>query len=251
MTRSISAHKPAGEEFLQALFCQVITRGDASHRLRIAKPLSPLDRERRLNRMNNEHLLDAEIGSFDENILPHLDAAHNFARWLVRNSDDAEDVVQEACLRAFRYYGTFRGGSARAWLLRIVRTTSFSWLQKNRGRQLETEFDEEIHRSGGEDLNPETLLLQRANTQLVDQAMRQLPGRLREVLVLRELEGFSYKEIADMVGIPLGTVMSTLSRARERWHRLSDLVRRQEPPKGPSAESDAKLQETETDAVLV
>ncbi len=213
--------------------------------------MSPLDRERRLNRMNNEHLLDAEIGSFDENILPHLDAAHNFARWLVRNSDDAEDVVQEACLRAFRYYGTFRGGNARAWLLRIVRTTSFSWLQKNRGRQLETEFDEEIHRSGGEDLNPETLLLQRANTQLVDQAMRQLPGRLREVLVLRELEGFSYKEIADMVGIPLGTVMSTLSRARERWHRLSDLVRRQEPPKGPSAESDAKLQETETDAVLV
>ena len=143
------------------------------------------------------------------------------------------------------------GGNARAWLLRIVRTTSFSWLQKNRGRQLETEFDEEIHRSGGEDLNPETLLLQRANTQLVDQAMRQLPGRLREVLVLRELEGFSYKEIADMVGIPLGTVMSTLSRARERWHRLSDLVRRQEPPKGPSAESDAKLQETETDAVPV
>src|SRR5436309_1413002 len=110
MTRSISAHKPAGEEFLQALFCQVITRGDASHRLRIAKPLSPLDRERRLNRMNNEHLLDAEIGSFDENILPHLDAAHNFARWLVRNSDDAEDVVQEACLRAFRYYGTSGAG---------------------------------------------------------------------------------------------------------------------------------------------
>ena len=81
---------------MQALFCQVITRGDASHRLRIAKPLRPLDRERRLNSMNNEHLLDAEIGSFDENILPHLDAAHNFARWLVRNSDDAEDVVQEA-----------------------------------------------------------------------------------------------------------------------------------------------------------
>jgi RNA polymerase sigma-70 factor (ECF subfamily) len=183
--------------------------------------LRPLDRERTLPSMNNEYLVDDEIGSFDEIILPHLNAAHNFARWLVRNSDDAEDVVQEACLRAFRYFGTFRGRNARAWLLGIVRTTSFSWLRKNRGRQLETEFDEEIHQAGGEDLNPETLLLQRANTQLFDQAMRQLPDRLREVLVLRELEGLSYREIADVVGIPMGTVMSTLSRARERWHRLS------------------------------
>ena len=214
--------------------------------------MRPLDCEPRLPNMKNqynEHLVDAEIGSFDQIILPHLDAAYNFARWLVRNSDDAEDVVQEACLRAFRYFGTFRGRNARAWLLRIVRTTSYSWLQQNRGQQLETEFDEEIHRSGGEDLNPETLLLQRANTQLIDQALRQLPGRLREVLVLRELEGLSYKEIADVVGIPMGTVMSTLSRARERL--LSDLVRRQEQPKGPSPVRDAELQETDTDAVSV
>ena len=232
--------------------CQVITKGGASHRSRIANPLRPLDREHRLDSMNNEHSVDTEIGSFDEIILPHLDAAHNFARWLLRNSDDAEDVVQEACLRAFRYFGTFRGGNARAWLLRIVRTTSFSWLQKNRWRRLETEFDEEIHRSGAEDLNSETLLLQRANTQLVDQAMRQLPDRLREVLVLRELEGLSYKQMADVVGIPMGTVMSTLSRARDRFrHRLSELVRQQEQPKGPSAVSDAKLEATETDAVLM
>jgi RNA polymerase sigma-70 factor (ECF subfamily) len=109
-----------------------------------------------------------------------------------------------------------------------------------------------MHQSAGEDLNPETLLLQRANTHLVDQAMRQLPDRWREVLVLRELEGLSYQEIADVVGIPNGTVMSTLSRARERFrHRLSDLVRRQEQPKGLSAVSDGKLQETETDAVPV
>ena len=188
--------------------------------------------------MNNGHLVDTEIGNFDEIILPHLDAAHNLARWLLRNSDDAEDVAQEACLRAFRYFGTFRGGNARAWLLKIVRTTSFSWLQKNRGRDLETEFDEEIHRSGGGDLDSEALLLQGATTQLVDQAMRQLPDRLREVLVLRELEGLSYKELADVVGIPMGTVMSTLFRARERFrHTLSDLVRRQEQPKGPSAQS--------------
>jgi RNA polymerase sigma-70 factor (ECF subfamily) len=234
------------------LFFQVITRGDSSHRLRIATPLRPLDGERRLHSMNNQYnayLVETKISSFDEIILPHLDAAHNLARWLVRNSDDAEDVVQEACLRAFRYFGTFRRENARAWLLRIVRTTSFSWLQQNRRRQVETDFDEEIHRSGGKDLNPETLVLQRANAQLVDQALRQLPDRLREVLVLRELEGLSYKEIADVVGIPMGTVMSTLSRARERL--LSDLVRRQEQPKGPSAVSDAKLQETETDAVSV
>ena len=205
----------------------------------------PLDRDHRLSSMNNGHLVDTEIGSFDEIILPHLDAAHNFARWLLRNSDDAEDVAQEACLRAFRYFGTFRGGNARAWLLQIVRTTAFSWLQKNRGRQLETEFDEEIHRSESEDLTSEAVLLQRANTQLVDQAMRQLPDRLREVLVLRELEGLSYKEIADVVRIPMGTVMSTLSRARERFrHRLRDLIRRQEQQKGPSAVSDAELQET-------
>lgn len=187
--------------------------------------MRPTGYEHTFNDMKDEQLVDARIDSFDEVILPYLDAAHNFARWLMHNSDDAEDVVQEACLRAFRYFGTFRGGNPRAWLLRIVRTTSFSWLQKNRGRQLDTEFNEEIHHSGGEDLGPETLLLQRADTQLIDRAMRQLPDRLREVLVLRELEGLSYKEISDVVGIPMGTVMSTLSRARERFrHRLSELA---------------------------
>jgi RNA polymerase sigma-70 factor (ECF subfamily) len=95
----------------------------------MGKPLRPLPHERRFDGMHNEHLVDLQIGSFDEIILPHLDAAHNLARWLVRSSDDAEDVVQEACLRAFRYFGTFRGGNARAWLLRIVRTTAFGWLQ--------------------------------------------------------------------------------------------------------------------------
>ncbi|MGE5833156.1 MAG: sigma-70 family RNA polymerase sigma factor [Acidobacteriota bacterium] len=185
--------------------------------------------------MHNELSGDA-IASFDEIILPHLDAAHNLARWLVRGSDDAEDVVQEACLRAFRYFGTFRGGSARAWLLSIVRTTAFGWLQKNHAQQLATEFDEEIHRKEGEALNPEALLLQRADTQLLEQAMNHLPDRLREVLVLREVEGLSYKEIAEVVAVPMGTVMSTLFRARERFrHAASDLVRRQGQPMGSSA----------------
>jgi len=128
----------------------------------------------------------------------------------VRGGDDAEDVVQEACLRAFRYFGTFRGGNARAWLLRIVRTTALRWLQKNRAPQLATEFNEEIHSEECEAHNPESLLLQRADMRLLEQAMNHLPDRLREVLVLRELEGLSYREIADVVGVPMGTVMSTL-----------------------------------------
>jgi RNA polymerase sigma-70 factor (ECF subfamily) len=200
--------------------------------------------------MNNEHPLDPQTRGFDAIILPHLDAAHNLARWLVRGSDDAEDVVQEACLRAFRYFATFRDGNARAWLLRIVHTTAIGWRQKNRVQQLATEFNEEIHSEGCEALNPETVLLQRADTQLVEQAMNRLPVRWREVLVLRELEGFSYKEIADVVGVPMGTVMSTLFRARERFlGAASDLVRRQAQLKGFSVPGDAKLQELKQDAV--
>jgi RNA polymerase sigma-70 factor (ECF subfamily) len=198
--------------------------------------------ERRFDCMHDER--------FDELILPHLDAAHNLARWLVRGSDDAEDVVQEACLRAFRYFGTFRGGNARAWLLSIVRTTAFRWLQKNRTQQLTTEFNEAIHSQECEALNPETLLLQRADRQLLELAMNHLPVRLREVLMLRELEGLSYKEIAEVVGVPMGTVMSTLFRARERFRRaVIDLVRRQAQPKGSTVLSDAELMELEQEAV--
>ena len=244
-------HKPAGETFPQALAYQVITRGGRSHPSRIDQPLRPLPHERRFNGMQNEHVAGRQIGSFDEIILPHLDAAHNLARWLVRRSDDAEDVVQEACLRAFRYFGTFRGGNARAWLLSIVRTTAYRRLQKNRAQQLATEFNEEVHSEGCEALNPETLLLQRADTQLLEQAMNHLPVRLREVLMLRELEGSSYKEIADVVGVPMGTVMSTLFRARERLRQTaSELVRRQAQPKDFSAVSDPELELTQ-DAIPV
>jgi RNA polymerase sigma-70 factor, ECF subfamily len=196
--------------------------------------------------MNDERSAGNVIGSFDEIILPHLNAAHNLARWLVRGSNDAEDVVQEACLRAVRYFGTFHGGNARAWLLRIVRNTAIRWRQKNRAHQLATELDEQIHGQFGDGLNPEALLLQLADTHLVEQAMNHLPIRLREVLILRELEGLSYKEIAEVVGVPMGTVMSTLSRARERFRlAVSDLVRRQAQSTGSSALSQARLQETE------
>jgi RNA polymerase sigma-70 factor, ECF subfamily len=184
--------------------------------------------ECRFDVMHNENERNPETGTFDEIILPHLDAAHNLARWLVRGRDDAEDVVQEACLRALRYFGTFRSGNARAWLLSIVRTTVFRRWHTNRAQQLETEFDEEIHSAGDAALNPEHLLFQRLDSQWVEQAMCQLPARFREVLVLRELEGLSYKEISAVVGVPIGTVMSTLSRARERFrHIASDPARRQ------------------------
>src|SRR5262249_9186330 len=161
-------HQPAGEKLQQTLARQSITKGGSSHGARSGQPLRRLPDERRLNSMHDE------IGSFDEIILPHLNAAHNLARWLLRGSADVEGVVQEACLRAFRYFGTFRGGNARAWLLRIVRTTAFTRLEKTREQQLATEFNEEIHSEGCEALNPEALLLQRADRQLLEEAMNQL-----------------------------------------------------------------------------
>jgi RNA polymerase sigma-70 factor, ECF subfamily len=157
----------------------------------------------------------AAIGeSFDEVVLPHLDAGYRLARWLVRNEHDAEDVVQEASLRAFRYFRTFTGGDGRAWFLRIVRNTCSGW----RGHQFDAltdPFDEEQHRSARPAPDPETLLLQTDDATLIARALRNLPDRFHQLLVLRELEGLSYRELADVTGIPIGTVMSRLSRARE------------------------------------
>jgi RNA polymerase sigma factor (sigma-70 family) len=154
--------------------------------------------------------------NFETSVLPHLDAAYNLARWLTRNDQDAQDAVQEACLRAFRFFGSFRGGDARAWLLKIVRNTCYTQLQKNQPQELATTFDEEIHSEDDGSMNPETLLLRSADSQLLRQALEELPVNFREVLVLRELEGLSYREIAEVSNIRLGTVMSSLSRARER-----------------------------------
>ena len=146
--------------------------------------------------------------------MPHLDAAYNLARWLTRNETDAEDVVQEATLRAFKAFDGFRGGDGRAWLLTIVRHTCYTWLRQNRAHELATEFNEETH--SVESVNPETLLLARADTQLVRQALEALPVEFREVIILRELEGLAYKEIARIADVPVGTVMSRLARARKR-----------------------------------
>jgi RNA polymerase sigma factor (sigma-70 family) len=157
--------------------------------------------------------------TFETEVLPHLDAAYNLARWLTRNGQDAEDVVQEAFLRALRFFVGFRGGNARAWLLKIVRNTYYTRVRQNRPRESTTAFDEEIHSGEIASLSPETLMLQDADGRLLRHALEELPANFREVLVLRELEGLSYKEIADVADIPLGSVMSSLSRARERLRR--------------------------------
>jgi RNA polymerase sigma-70 factor (ECF subfamily) len=155
-----------------------------------------------------------KLASFEQTVLSNLDAAYNLARWLTRDDGDAEDMVQEACLRAFRFFDSFHGGDSRAWLLTIVRHTCYTWLRKNRAHEL-VPFDEEI--DGVETgLNPEELLLQNADQQLLRKAVEELPIEFREVIILRELEELSYKEIASITGVPLGTVMSRLARARKR-----------------------------------
>ena len=159
---------------------------------------------------------ESMLRRFEQAVLPHLPAAYNLARWLTRNDHDAEDVVQEAYMRALRYFDGFHGGDSRPWLLAIVRHTSYTWLQHNRGHELMTAFDEDIHSLDGEATNPETLLLHRTNQLLLRQALEELPVEYREVIILRELEGLSYKEIAAIADLPVGTVMSRLARARKR-----------------------------------
>jgi RNA polymerase sigma factor (sigma-70 family) len=154
--------------------------------------------------------------NFEQDVLPHLDAAYNLARWLMRNDQDAQDVVQESYLRAFRFFSGFHGGNARAWLMKIVRNTCYTCLHANRPLQEAIEFDENFSAPDYHAPNPEELVLQNASGNLLHKALENLPASLREVLILREIEGMSYREIADITGVPLGTVMSSLSRARGR-----------------------------------
>jgi RNA polymerase sigma factor (sigma-70 family) len=154
--------------------------------------------------------------SFDEVVLPHLDAAFNYARWLTRNEADAEDVVQDACVRAFRFFSSLRGDEARAWLLTIVRNTWYGRFPKDAGAPPTTVYDDTKDDRPEDGLSPEALLLQQQTVDRVRDAVEQLPIDFREVIILRELEGLSYKEIAAVMGVPIGTVMSRLARGRER-----------------------------------
>ena len=150
-------------------------------------------------------------------LLSHLDAAYNLARWLTRDEHDAEDIVQEAYMRAYEHFSTFTGGNGRAWLLTIVRNCSYNLLKRNGTRSRDDAFDEQLHtrRTAGA-CDPEAALLREERSELVRNALKDLPAEHREVLILREMEGLSYSEIASVVGVPLGTVMSRLSRGRSR-----------------------------------
>ena len=155
-----------------------------------------------------------ELASFEAMMLPCMDAAHNLARWLLRNEQDAQDVVQEAYLRAFRSFAGFRGSNGRAWLLTIVRNTAYTLLKKNRTADLTTAFDEEIHATDYKSVSPATILEHAEDAELIKNAMDGLRAEFREILVLRHQENLSYNEIGDILKIPIGTVMSRLARAR-------------------------------------
>ena len=161
-----------------------------------------------------------KLARFEQSIMPHMDAAYNLARWLTRDDSNAQDVVQDASLRAFKFFAGFRGGNSRAWLLRIVRNAFYDWLKQNRGEEAKEAFDEELHDAVDETPSPDAVLLQKADHERLYQAIAGLPVEFREILVLRELEGFSYKEISDVAGVPLGTVMSRLARGREHLRAL-------------------------------
>jgi RNA polymerase sigma-70 factor, ECF subfamily len=166
--------------------------------------------------------------SFETVVLPHLDAAYRLARWLVKNEHDAEDVVQDAAMRALRYFRTFTGGSGRAWFLRIVRNTCHGrWTADS--RQPTDVFDEEQHSDPWLLPDPERLLLRADCAEHIERTMGNLPARFRELLVLRELEGLSYRELADVLDIPIGTVMSGLSRARQAFRTAFERELNAEP----------------------
>jgi RNA polymerase sigma-70 factor (ECF subfamily) len=172
---------------------------------------------------------DDQHARFERLIVPHLAAAYNLARWLTRREQDAEDVVQEAYLRAYQFFGGFHGTDGRAWLLAIVRNTCYTWMQRNRPHAAATSFDEEAHGTASEAHDPQAALLTLEDTQLVREALEELPDEFREVIVLRELEGLAYKDIAQIASIPLGTVMSRLARARDRLQQILAPRMKKEP----------------------
>ena len=175
---------------------------------------------------------------FERVIMPHLDAAYNFARWVTRNEHDAEEAVQEAFLRAYRFFGSFRGEDGKAWLFAIVRNTCYTLLGQQSAGPHEA-FDEQLHQpdtlAAGADhtacRSPEALAIERATSKMVNRALEELPTAFREALVMRELEGLSYKEIAKIADVPLGTVMSRLARGRHLLQQALAAAIEEEMPK--------------------
>ena len=159
---------------------------------------------------------ESRLQLFEEIILPHLNAAYNLARWLTRNEHDAQDVVQEAYLRAFRFFDGYKGGDGKSWLLEIVRNTCFTWRRREKRNLATVVFDEAAHTSCVSAPNQEEALVDAAHRTILQNCIERLPEAFREVLVMRDLEEMSYRQIAEVAGLPAGTVMSRLSRARKR-----------------------------------
>ena len=172
-----------------------------------------------------------KLARFEAVILPHLDAAYNLARWLTRHDHNAEDVVQEASVRAYQYFDRFQGDAGRAWLLRIVRNTCYTWLKKNRPHQSAVSLDDARIEVASSSCAPDVQALADVHRELVEGALTELAPDLREVIVLREIEQLSYKEIAVVAEVPLGTVMSRLARARQQLYQL--IQRRMAAPADP------------------
>lgn len=180
---------------------------------------------------------DERRQQFERLVLPYLDDAYNLAHWLMRSDAESQDAVQEAFLRAFRFFGSFHGEDGRAWLLGIVRNTCFTLLERNHRLTAGVEFDEASHSEEALapgavislPLSPEAAAIAGATRELVERALRELPPEFREVLVLREIQGCSYKEIAAIAAVPMGTVMSRLARARRLMQRT--LARRMQSGK--------------------
>ena len=162
---------------------------------------------------------------FEQLVLPHLSAAYNLAKWLVREESEAEDMVQDACLKAFNAFDGFRGDDARSWLLTIVRNSCFTALRKRKTADL-TAYEEDLHAGAVTTPDPETLRIRVEDRASVHRALGELPAEFREILVLREMEGLSYKELAQVTGLPIGTVMSRLARARTRLQKILIEVRK-------------------------
>ena len=169
---------------------------------------------------------------FERALLPHLDSAYNLARWLMRDGQDARDVVQEAYLRALMFFDGFHGEDGRSWLLAIVRNTCYDWLRKNRVKGQVIDTGQDVDTFVDETPDPETIQLRDADRQLLQGCLEQIPPEYREVIVLRELEEMSYRQIATVTDLPIGTVMSRLARGRKRLQSMLGGAGRQHGPAG-------------------
>jgi len=198
------------------------TRNKPSERSSLSGDASYLDSQHVTGSETRDQVENSELQQrrkmkhFEESILPHLDAAYNLARWLTRNEHDAQDVVQESYLRAFRFFDGYRGGDGKSWLLAVVRNTCITWLRREKRDLTSEPFDELTHSSNHQAASQEEKLVDTSRMTALRNCIEKLPLDFREVIVMRELEEMSYRQISEISSLPVGTVMSRLSRARKR-----------------------------------